>query len=49
MKKTYLSPEVETLLINFEKSLLNASLAGSRGENLNGTKNTYDWDWAEDV
>lgn len=48
MKKQYLTPETESCLISFEKHFLDASLGGgSAGENLNGSKISYDWDWDE--
>ena len=47
MKKKYLTPQTESMIITLEKHLLDASLRGSTGESLSGTKDSYDWDWDE--
>ena len=47
MKKKYAAPFSESMIITLEKHFLDASLGGSAGENLNGSKIVYDWDWEE--
>lgn len=46
-KRKYASPMTEIMTVKLESRFL-ASLGGSTGENINGTKNIYDWDWDEE-
>ncbi|MBO4455240.1 MAG: hypothetical protein J5695_03495 [Bacteroidales bacterium] len=46
MKKKYISPNAEAASTMLEYCFLQASLGpGSSGEDLDGSKNIYDFDW----
>ncbi len=48
MKKDYFSPQTRMIDVLLNSRILDASLGGSTGENINSSKNTYNWDWDEE-